>query len=179
MQRYIFTKEGFTNLYEYSNYYLIQDCVLLHSIVLTLFRNYLNDSINIFIRRNYSQSNLAYQQFLIIEPSQQIDQVLAPRKITNVYYNYFIRLAVTGGLCTCFVHGKVDSNTIINEHFNFIENSNLDNNKWPNFANLNPLPQGGRTYWPITFLHANFSKSSECKVSSKIRYSSSWILGLF
>jgi len=75
----IFTKEGFTNLYEYSNYYLIQDCVLLHSIVLTLFRNYLNDSINIFIRRNYSQSNLAYQQFLIIEPSRQIDQVLAPR----------------------------------------------------------------------------------------------------
>ena len=134
----IFTKEGFTNLYEYSNYYLIQDCVLLHSIVLTLFRNYLNDSINIFIRRNYSQSNLAYQQFLIIEPSRQIDQVLAPRKITNVFYNYFIKLAVTGGLCTCFVHGKVDSNTIINEHFNFIENPNLDKNKWPNFANLNP-----------------------------------------
>ena len=134
----IFNKEGFTNLYEYSNYYLIQDCVLLHSIVLTLFRNYLNDSINIFIRRNYSQSNLAYQQFLIIDPSRQIDQVLAPRKIANTFYNYFIKLAVTGGLCTSFVHGKVDSNTIINDHLNFIENPNLDNDKWPNFANLNP-----------------------------------------
>ncbi len=44
---------------------------------------------------------------------------------------------------------------------------------------FNPLPHGGRTYWPITSLHANFSKSSEGKVSSKIRYSSSWILGLF
>jgi len=106
--------------------------------VLTLFRNYLNDSINIFIRRNYSQSNLAYQQFLIIDPSRQIDQVLAPRKIANTFYNYFIKLAVTGGLCTSFVHGKVDSNTIINDHLNFIENPNLDNDKWPNFANLNP-----------------------------------------
>ncbi len=44
---------------------------------------------------------------------------------------------------------------------------------------FNPLPHGGRTYWPITFLYANFSKSAEGKVSSKIRYSSSWILGLF
>jgi hypothetical protein len=44
---------------------------------------------------------------------------------------------------------------------------------------FNPLPHGGRTYWPITFLHANFSKSAEGEVSSKIRYSSSWILGLF
>ncbi len=134
----IFTKEGFANLYEYSNYYLIQDCVLLHSIVLTLFRNYLNDSINIFVRRNYSQSNLAYQQFFIIEPSRQIDQVLAPRKIKNTFYNYFIKLAVTGGICTSFVHGRIDSNTIINEHLNYIDDPKLDGNKWPNFANLKP-----------------------------------------
>jgi hypothetical protein len=43
---------------------------------------------------------------------------------------------------------------------------------------LNPLPHGGRPFWPSTSLHANSSKSAEGKVSSKIRYSSSWILGL-
>ena len=44
---------------------------------------------------------------------------------------------------------------------------------------INPLPHGGRTFRPSTCLHANSSKSTEGKVSSKIRYSSSWILGLF
>jgi len=134
----IFTLKGFTNLYEYSNYYLIQDCVLLHSIVLTLFRNYLKDSINIFLRRNYSQSNLSYQQFFIIEPAGQIDQVLAPRKISNSFYNYFIKNSVTGGLCTSFVHGNIDSNTIINEHLNYISAPCLDSTCWPNFTNLLP-----------------------------------------
>ena len=43
---------------EYGNYYLIQDCILLHSIILSLFENYLSTSINLFVRRNYSQSNL-------------------------------------------------------------------------------------------------------------------------
>jgi hypothetical protein len=44
---------------------------------------------------------------------------------------------------------------------------------------FNPLPHGGRTYLPISSWHANSYKSSEGMVSSKIRYSSSWILGLF
>jgi hypothetical protein len=134
----IFNTQGFSNLYQYSDYYLKQDCILLHSIVLTLFDNYLVDDINIFLRRNYSQSNLAYQQFFIVEPSRQIDQVLAPKKISNTFFNYFIRQAVTGGLCTSFVHGNIDSTTVINEHFNYLENPNLNIKNWPNFHNLQP-----------------------------------------
>jgi hypothetical protein len=134
----IFNTKGFSNLYQYSDYYLKLDCILLHSIVLTLYDNYLADGINIYLRRNYSQSNLAYQQFFIVEPSRQIDQVLAPKKISNTFLNYFIRLAVTGGLCTSFVHGNIDSNTVINEHFNYLENPSLNSEKWPNFHNLKP-----------------------------------------
>ena len=43
---------------------------------------------------------------------------------------------------------------------------------------FNPLPHGGRPFWPNTSLHANYSKCAEGKVSSKNRYSSSWILCL-
>jgi hypothetical protein len=134
----IFNTQGFTNLYQYSVYYLKQDCILLHSIVLTLFDNYLADRINIFLRRNYSQSNLAYQQFFIVEPSRQIDQVLAPKKISNTFFNYFIKQAVTGGLCTSFVHGKIDNTTVINEHFNYLENPCLNSKTWSNFHNIDP-----------------------------------------
>ena len=67
----LFRNKSFKNLYEYGVYYLKQDCILLHSIVLTLFRNYLeNDNINIIIRRNFSQSSLSYEQFFLIEPSK-------------------------------------------------------------------------------------------------------------
>ena len=104
--------------------------------MLTLLENYLVDDINIFLRRNYSQSNLAYQQFFIVEPSRQIDQVLAPKKISNTFFNYFIKQAVTGGLCTSFVHGNIDNTTVINEHFNYLENPCLNPEKWPNFNNL-------------------------------------------
>ncbi len=45
--------------------------------------------------------------------------------------------------------------------------------------NINPLPHGGRTFWPITSSHANSSKCAEGKLLSKNRYSSSCILGLF
>jgi hypothetical protein len=131
----LFILHGFNNLYEYSNYYLIQDCLLLHSIVLTLFQTYLSDSINIFLRRNYSQSNLSYQQFFIIEPAKQITNILAPKHISNSFCNYFIKLAVTGGLCTSFVQGEIDNNTIINEHLNYVQ-SKLDPNIWPNFAHV-------------------------------------------
>ena len=134
----IFNTKGFSNLYEYSDYYLKQDCLLLHSIVLTLFHNYLADGINIYVRRNYSQSNLAYQQFFIVEPSRQIDQVLAPKKISNTFFNYFIKQAVTGGLCTSFVHGNIDNTTVINEHFNYLENPRLNPESWPNFHNIDP-----------------------------------------
>ena len=135
----LFTSKGFQNLYEYSDYYLKQDCLLLHSIVLILFRNYLADGINIFLRRNYSQSNLAYQQLFIVEPSRQIEQVLAPKKISNTFVNYFIKQAVTGGLCTSFVQGEINNNTIINEHLNYVENCNWPSNAkiWPNFSNIN------------------------------------------
>jgi hypothetical protein len=132
----IYDAKQFNDLYEYGKYYLVQDCLLLHSIVLTLFRTYLQESINIFTRRNYSQSNLAYQQFFIVEPSQQIEQNLAPKLIKNTFYNYFIKHAVTGGLCTSFVHGEVNSQTIINEHLNHVDHSILDREIWPNFANL-------------------------------------------
>jgi len=130
----------FNDLYEYGEYYLVQDCLLLHSIVLTLFRTYLQESINIFTRHNYSQSNLAYQQFFIVEPSQQIDKNLAPKQIKNTFYNYFIKHAVTGGLCTSFVHGEIGNQTIINEHLNSVNCSNLDKDSWPNFANLQGTP---------------------------------------
>jgi len=133
----LFEKLNFCNLYDYSVYYLKQDCVLLHSILLTLFEAYLKDSINIYLRRNFSQSSLAYEQFFIIEPSRQIEKLLAPRQIKNSVYNYLIRQSVTGGLCTSFVHGKIDRNTIINEHFNIINQpSNFDSCVWPNFSNL-------------------------------------------
>jgi len=132
----LFDQKNFSNLYEYGTFYLIQDCVLLHSIVLTLFNSYLKDEINLFIRRNYSQSSLSYQQFFILEQAKQIQNTLAPQKINNPFFNYFIKQAVTGGLCTSFVHGVVDKNTIINEHFNYLEYPNLNQNVWPNFANI-------------------------------------------
>ena len=141
----IFETKNFKNLYQYGDYYLRQDCLLLHSIVLILFNNYLSDGINIFLRRNYSQSNLAYQQFFIVEPSRQIDQVLAPKKISNTFLNYFIKQSVTGGLCTSFVHGEINSSTIINEHLNYLDNPNLDARMWPNFAQIEPWKKAFNT----------------------------------
>ena len=132
----IFNSHNFCNLYQYSDYYLKLDCVLLHSIVITLFTNYLADGINIFLRRKYSQSNLAYEQFFIVEPSRQIDQVLAPKKISNTFFNYVIKQAVTGGLCTSFVHGTIDKNTIINEHLNYVGDPQLHEKTWPNFHHM-------------------------------------------
>lgn len=133
----LFERMHCKNLYQYSIFYLIQDCILLHSIVLTLFKTYLEESINIFIRRNFSQSSLAFQQFFVVEPSRQILKNNAPKKINHSFYNYFLKTAVTGGICTCFVHGTMDNNVVLNEHFNYVDR-NLDKNKWPNFANLPP-----------------------------------------
>jgi len=130
----IFNEKKFKNLYEFGTHYLVQDCILLHSILLTLFKTYLDQSINIFLRRNYSQSSLSYQQFFIIEPSKQIEKQLAPKEINNTFYNYMIKQAVTGGLCTSFVHGKIDESTSINEHFNYLEKPNLSTISWPNFV---------------------------------------------
>jgi hypothetical protein len=134
----IFDAHHFQNLYQYSTYYLIQDCVLLHSIVHTLFHSYLKQSINIFLRRNFSQSSLSFQEFFITAPSKQILQTLAPKRIIHTFSNYFIRSAVTGGICTSFVHGDIDQNTIINEHMNYLNCPNLDPNTWPNFNNISP-----------------------------------------
>jgi len=134
----IFTQKNFKNLYEFGIYYLTIDCLLLHSILLKIFHTYLQDSINIFIRRKYSQSSLSFQQFFIIEPSKQIDQILAPVKINNSFFNYLIKQAVTGGLCTSFVHGFINNSISINEHFNYISNPNLVSTTWPNFTNLQP-----------------------------------------
>jgi hypothetical protein len=133
----IYDEKKFENLYAYGEHYLVQDCLLLHSVVLTLFRTYLEDSINIYLRRNFSQSNLAYQQFFIIEPSKQIKKNLAPKGIKSTFYNYFVKQAVTGGLCTAFVHGEVNRQTIINEHLNNVDFTNIDPQVWPNFANIN------------------------------------------
>jgi len=144
----IYEQKEFLNLYEYSIFYLQQDCVLLHSIALTLFSTYCQENINIFLRRNFSQSNLSYQQFFVVEPSQQINKLLAPKKINNTFYNYFIRQAVAGGLCTSFVHGKITKTTIINDVLNFIENPNLDSNTWPNFAYCPPQWKNSFTQTP-------------------------------
>jgi hypothetical protein len=133
----MFQQHQFLNLYEYSIYYLKQDCLLLHSIVLTLFNNYLlHEKIDIFLRRNFSQSSLSYEQFFIIEPSKQIDTKLAPKKIKNKFYNYFIKQAVTGGFCTSFVHGHINNNTIINEHLNYLDRPCVDPYVWPNIYSI-------------------------------------------
>jgi hypothetical protein len=135
----LYNMHAFKNLYAYGTFYLIQDCHLLHSIVCTLFDSYLTQNINIFLRRNFSQSSLAYQQFFIIDPSKQIDKILAPKVINHSFYNYFIKQSITGGLCTSFVHGNVgvDSDTPINEHLNYLNYPNLNTTTWPNFNNLN------------------------------------------
>jgi hypothetical protein len=146
LAQHIFEQQKCNNLYEFSVHYLIQDCVLLHSVLLTLFNVYLDNSINIFIRRNYSQSSLSYQQFFIVEPSRQVNKVLAPKTINNTFYNYLFKQAVTGGLCTSFVHGKIDKTTIINEHFNYLPPINLDPKTWPNFYKL-------PTHWKNEFTH--------------------------
>jgi hypothetical protein len=148
----IFNQHKFKNLYQYGDYYLRQDCLLLHSIVITLFENYLKDNINLVLRRNFSQSSLSYQQFFIIEPSKQIKQINAPKKINNPFYNYFIKQAVTGGFCTSFVQGTVDKNIIINDHLNYVDFKNIDKNIWPSFnisetckKNFNENPAGINT----------------------------------
>ena len=132
----IYNMNKFNNLYEFSVFYLKQDCLLLHSIVLTLFTSYLSQNVNIFTRRNYSQSSLAYQQFFVVEPSRQISKLLAPKVINNSFYNYLFKQAVTGGLCTSFVHGKIDSQVTINEIFNYIERPTLCPTNWPNFKKI-------------------------------------------
>jgi hypothetical protein len=133
----LFQSKQFNNLYEYGEYYLKQDCLLLHSVLLTLFRTYLQESINIFIRRNYSQSSLSYQEFFIVEPSKQIEKNLAPKIIKNPFFNYFIKQSVTGGLCTSFVHGNISNQTVINEHLNDLEHTqHMGAQYWPNFQNL-------------------------------------------
>jgi len=149
----LFELKKFRNLYDYSIYYLKLDCMLLHLVVNTLFNNYLTDNINIFVRKNFSQSNLSYEQFFIIEPSKQIKQNLAPTTIKNSFINYVIKRAVTGGICTSFVHDSVNTNTLINEHFKFVEPPKLNETSWPNFANIsnwsqsfNDTPSGIATY---------------------------------
>lgn len=137
----IYEQHNFANLYDFGTFYLAQDCLLLHEILLTLFQSYLSDGINLFTRRNYSQSSLSYQQFFIVYPSQQIEKLLAPKQITHPVYNYLIKQAVTGGLCTSFVHGSVgaQSTTPINHHFNNISFNAMNPKIWPNFSKLNPL----------------------------------------
>jgi hypothetical protein len=138
----LYQSKQFKNLYEYGVYYLKQDCLLLHSVLLTLFRTYLQESINIFLRRNYSQSSLAYQELFIVEPSKQVEKNLAPKIIKNPFFNYFVKQSVTGGLCTSFVHGDINSQTVINEHLNVMAHTQqLKPQCWPNFANLSMVSE--------------------------------------
>jgi len=151
----LFDKHNFENIYQFGNYYLMLDCLLLHSIVLTIFHTYLKDSgINIFLRRNFSQSNLAYQELFIVQPSRQIIQNLAPKKISHPFLNYFIKKGVTGGLCTSFVHNKIDAETIINSHFTYLDLKDVDKQTWPNFYPAEKLI---------------FDKKSACIVALDIR----------
>jgi len=130
----LFENKFFQDIYQFSEYYLILDCLLLHSIVLTLFNTYLKEDINIFIRRNFSQSNLSFQELFIVQPSKQIEQNLAPKRFSHPFLNYFVKRGVTGGLCTSFVHNNIDENTIINSHLKYV-NLDLDKKTWPNFQN--------------------------------------------
>ena len=136
--QHIFDEMKFADLYEYGVFYLIQDCVLLHKIFLTLFNGYLADKINIFVRRNFSQSSLSYHQFFILESAKQIKHTIAPKQIKNIFLNYIIKSAITGGFCTSMVHGKIDKNTIINEHFNYLDSSNIDKDIWPSLHLAQP-----------------------------------------
>jgi hypothetical protein len=130
----VYNLEKCSNVYEFSVFYLQQDCILLHSIVLTLYKTYLLDKLNIICRRNYSQSSLAYQQLFIVEPSRQITHPLAPVKIDQTFYNYIFKQAVTGGLCTSFVHGPINKNVRINDIFNYIDRPTVCPRTWPNIA---------------------------------------------
>lgn len=133
----LFHEKKFKNLYDYNAYYLMQDCCLLHAIVLTLFRNYLSENINIVIRKNFSQSSLAFETFFISDPSRQIIVQNSPKTINNTFINYFIRNSVTGGFCTTFVHGTINSETLINEHLKYVEAPfSIDKNIWPSLVNL-------------------------------------------
>ena len=134
----LFEELQFENLYDYNTYYLIQDCLLLHAILTTMFNVYLSDNINIFLRRVYSQSSLAYQQFYIINPASQIKKIHAPKQINHPFYNYFIKQAVAGGLCTSFVHGPVGKhqNCPINQHLEYLDQPQLSSTTWPNFNNF-------------------------------------------
>lgn len=135
----LFDKHNFVDLYEYNTYYLVQDCILLHEVFSTLFKTYLfNDSINIFLRRIFSQSSLAYQQFYIVCPAKQVNKTLAPLQINHQFYNYLIKQSVTGGLCTSFVHDTVGINnpTPINDHLKFLDPPLLNPTSWPNFHNI-------------------------------------------
>lgn len=131
----LFNKMNFNDMYQYSVFYLIHDCVLLHSVVTTLFTNFLNNNINLFIHKNFSQSSLSYEQFFIIEPSKQINNILAPTNIKNSYINHFIKKGTTGGLCTSFVHGKISPDTIINEHLKYLNAPDVNQLIWPNLTN--------------------------------------------
>jgi hypothetical protein len=134
----VYNINKFTDLYSFSCFYLKQDCLLLHSIVLILFSTYLSENVNLFTRRNFSQSSLAFQQFFVVEPSRQISKLLAPKVINNTFYNHLFKQAVTGGLCTSFVHGKISDEMIINEIFNYIDKPTLCPSNWPNFEKISP-----------------------------------------
>jgi DNA polymerase family B len=134
----LFEFKNFMDLYQFSVYYLSLDCCLLHSIVLTIFNTYLHNGINIFIRRNFSQSNLSFQELFITQPARQIEYNLAPKRFSHPFLNYFIKKSVTGGLCTSFVHNTIDSDTVINSHLRYV-NLQLDKKVWPNFQNIESL----------------------------------------
>jgi len=132
----LFTAMHFNSLYDYSIYYLKLDCILLNLVVKTLFRNYLLNNINIFVRKNFSQSSLSYEQFFIIDPSKQIAHNLAPKTIDNSFINYCIKKSVTGGLCTSFVHNTINNESVINEHLKFLNRPEINETVWPNFKNI-------------------------------------------
>ena len=153
----------FSNLFEYETYYLIQDCALQHSILLTLFKSFLEQkpAVNIFFTKklflvsfynfiilssyhfihlynflqiNCSQYSLIISKCFIIEPSKQIEKQLVPKEINNTFYNYMIIQAATVGLCTSFVCGNIDESNSIKEHFNYLEKPVLCHKTWPNFS---------------------------------------------
>lgn len=161
--QHIFEQQRFDNLYQYSVYYLIQDCLLLHNIVLTIFKTYLNDNnINIFLRRNYTQSHLSFQELFIVQPSRQIVHTLAPKTFTHPFLNYFIKKSTVGGLCTAFVHQQIDENTVINSHFPYV-NTNLNKDVWPNFHPAENLVYDKKPAGIVTLDIRSLYPSAACK----------------
>ncbi len=66
------------NLYEFSVYYLKLDCILLHSIVLTLYKTYLFENLNIVCLEIFLNPILPINNYLLLNPRAKSTVFLLP-----------------------------------------------------------------------------------------------------